>query len=487
LYGIGQVFQRVTIESLPDNVLLDIFDFYQVAIDKDGCEYPWNWEKLVHVCQRWRYIIFESPIRLNLQLFCTENSPVRKLLDFWPPFPLVIRFIGYPWKKKPKDCIDSTDNIIAALERRDRVRVIQVHLDITSNRLFERVFAAMEETFPVLRSLSFELGGEILPEQITLLNGSAPSLRDLTLRGISFPPLPQLLSSTSDLTSLRLFDIPNSGYIPPETMATSLSALPKLESLSITFKSPTPRLELRNRSPLLQTRFVLPALTRLEFEGVSEYFEVLAAQFDAPLLDDFTISYFYQPILDIPQTVRFFSSYLDSLKPYSITLTFILWDGVFITFPSNTTHHSTLFPSHLWKIMCRHPNRQITSVAQICGQIPPFRSSVKSLAIMCDVLIDPNPTLWLQLFHTFPSVQNLQIPVALEPAIVSAFDRPTEGSLAVAEVFPSLHNLSIMGNKSGETVQRPIQSFVADRQRSGRPVTVFRVDSNGRTRVGTSS
>jgi F-box-like len=93
------VFQRVTIGSLPDNVLLEIFDFYQVVINKEitddseeAREYPWNWEKLVHVCRRWRYIIFESPIRLNLQLFCTEKSPVRKLLDVWPPFPLVIQF-----------------------------------------------------------------------------------------------------------------------------------------------------------------------------------------------------------------------------------------------------------------------------------------------------------------------------------------------------------------------------------------------------------
>jgi F-box-like len=92
MYGLGQMYQRVTIGSLPDDVLLEVFDFDQVAIDKDEDEYPWSWKKLVHVCRRWRYIIFESPIRLNLRLFLKKKSPVRKLLDVWPAFPLVISF-----------------------------------------------------------------------------------------------------------------------------------------------------------------------------------------------------------------------------------------------------------------------------------------------------------------------------------------------------------------------------------------------------------
>jgi hypothetical protein len=118
----------------------------------------------------------------------------------------------------------------------------------------------------------------------------------------------------------------------------------------------------------------------------------------------------------------------------------------------------------------------VISVAQICSQILTFRSSVKSLSIKCDTLIDDfNSTLLLQLFHSFPSVQSLQIPVQLEPFIASALERPTEESLAAAEVFPSLHSLSIVRKMLGETVQHPIQSFIADCQRSGRPVTISRI------------
>jgi hypothetical protein len=94
--------------------------------------------------------------------------------------------------------------------------------------------------------LSDEMSAFPLPD--TFLNGSAPCLQYLALEGISFPSLPRFLSSTSDLTSLCLFSIRNSdsGYIPPETMATCLSALPKLETLVISFDSPTRRPPVRS-------------------------------------------------------------------------------------------------------------------------------------------------------------------------------------------------------------------------------------------------
>ncbi|KAH9952592.1 hypothetical protein BGW80DRAFT_1567992 [Lactifluus volemus] len=443
---------------------------------------PWDWEKLLHVCRRWRYIVFESPIHLNLQLFCTEESRVRKLLDIWPPYPLVIRFnydytdlpVVCEWDE-PEDCFDPTDNLVAALERRDRVREIQVYMAKAPDHLCEQIVTAMEKPFPALRSLSFQSvdDSEVLLElDDTFLNGSAPCLRDLSLWGISFPSLPLLLSSTSDLTCLNLFDIPEFGYIPPETMAISLSSLPKLECLVIKFESPIPSPKERNRAP---TRFVLPSLTKLEFEGESEYLEVLAAQFDAPQLNEFAITFAHQFVFDIPQTVRLINNYLDSFEAYSLTLTFKSWNCASITFPSNITHRFAFPPSYVWLIMCKESDRQVISVTQICSQILLFRSGVKSLVIECGGLVDRNPTLWLQLFHSFPSVQSLQIPAHLEPSIASALERPTEGSPAAAEVFPWLHSLSIVGNMPGKTVKQPIQSFVAARQRSGRLVVVSRV------------
>ena len=57
---------------LSDDVLLGMFDFY---VDEDGetKEDVEVWQVLVHVCRRWRSIVFGSPRRLNLQLFCTSR------------------------------------------------------------------------------------------------------------------------------------------------------------------------------------------------------------------------------------------------------------------------------------------------------------------------------------------------------------------------------------------------------------------------------
>jgi F-box-like len=152
LYGVGPVSERVTIGSLPDDVLLDIFEFYQVAIDEDECEHHWSWEKLVHVCQRWRYLIFGSPKRLELYLVCTQKSPVRTFLDVWPPFPLFIHFVNdHGWSEWSESAEYISDNLVAALEHRDRVRYINITNSV--DFLWERIVTAMEEPFPALKHL----------------------------------------------------------------------------------------------------------------------------------------------------------------------------------------------------------------------------------------------------------------------------------------------------------------------------------------------
>jgi hypothetical protein len=65
--GVGQV---ISVDMLPDDVLLVIFDFCadEGQITKKGIE---AWQSLVHVCRRWRSVVFGSPRRLNLRLVCT--------------------------------------------------------------------------------------------------------------------------------------------------------------------------------------------------------------------------------------------------------------------------------------------------------------------------------------------------------------------------------------------------------------------------------
>ncbi|KAH9971477.1 hypothetical protein BGW80DRAFT_1561498 [Lactifluus volemus] len=100
---------RVTILSLPDEVLLDIFEFcLRHPVERRAKAWP----KLVHVCQRWRYIVFASPLRLDLYLFCTNRTPVREMLDIWPPLPIEIDYSSIDPQAE--------DNIIAGLEHHNR-------------------------------------------------------------------------------------------------------------------------------------------------------------------------------------------------------------------------------------------------------------------------------------------------------------------------------------------------------------------------------
>src|SRR5712672_1762082 len=78
----------VTIDVLPDDVLVEIFTFY---VNIDDLYPPLNkWHALVHVCRRWRYLVFASPRRLNLRLKYGGHGPMSEMLDAWPVLPVIL-------------------------------------------------------------------------------------------------------------------------------------------------------------------------------------------------------------------------------------------------------------------------------------------------------------------------------------------------------------------------------------------------------------
>ena len=112
---------------LPDDVLLEIFDFY---VDEDVDENFQEWITLAHVCRRWRSVIFQSQRRLNLRLRCTLTTRARDTLYIWPPLPLIIHDVD----DIISDNKPSVDNIVAALEHNDRVCQIEL-TNLTSSEL----------------------------------------------------------------------------------------------------------------------------------------------------------------------------------------------------------------------------------------------------------------------------------------------------------------------------------------------------------------
>ena len=296
----GLRLQQVTIEILPDDVLLDIFSFYVDKADKED-----DWHTLVHVCRRWRNVVFGSPRRLHLTLVYNPRRPVGQMLDIWPVLPFVIQLGPHEslfdlrnWTRR----IERGNNIIAALEHHERIcRIAVSHLP---SWVLGGLAAGMCRPFPMLTSL--QLSEVIQPEAYlpdSFLGGSAPRLQILTLICISFPALPNLLLSASDLVHLDLWDIPNSAYIPPDKMVACLSTLTRLKTLNLGFRPHGLGGTSRPRPPL--TRTVLPALTALRFSRNSEYSEDFISRIDAPLLDDIDITFSDIFPFDTPQFIQF--------------------------------------------------------------------------------------------------------------------------------------------------------------------------------------
>jgi hypothetical protein len=339
-----------------------------------------------------------------------------------------------------------------------------------------------ERSFPALTHLSFEeYEGEKVVVLDPFLSGSAPRLRHLYLWRVAIPSLPNLLLSATDLTTLRLLEIPVSSYISPNTMVACLSTLTKLDHLNLLFQSRTPHPN--EQPPSSDTRTVLPALTKFSFQGVCQYLETLLAQVDAPMLQEFKASYFDQLEFDIPRAVRFIG-YRGLPMPKYLELAFCPCRGAMIAF----CHHGKggrKLDDHSfcleWKILCKDIDGQVISVLDVCSQIAPLFSTVERLNFgysdsdwlwargpVGRQLDDVDPTVYLDLFCSLTSVKTLGLFIDLEPFVAAALEEvPDE---LVAEVFPALEVISIFGRKSD--ISQGLELFVAARQHAGHPVVI---------------
>jgi hypothetical protein len=156
----------ISIDVHPDDVLLEIFGFY-VKKDQFTAEGIEAWKSLVHVCQRWRSVIFGSPRHLKLRLFCTHR-PLKGTLDVWPALPLIVN--GYVSTRHQE-----MDNIIAVLKHSDRV--CKIDLQYNSELQMGKVWAAMQEPFLELTCLVLSGSTDTNTEQVipsSFLGGSAP-------------------------------------------------------------------------------------------------------------------------------------------------------------------------------------------------------------------------------------------------------------------------------------------------------------------------
>jgi hypothetical protein len=444
--------------------MLEIFDFCQKNDNRYLSSPIWKWSILVHVCQRWRQVVFGSPLRLNLQILCTYGTPVAKHLDIWPNFPIHIEYI----RDEPMERNDE-DNVIAAFDHTNRLSAVV--LSLTGQQL-GKVVTVMQGPFPALTHLFLGTGESndvpVLPCEF--LGRSAPCLQEIQLVGVPFPALLALLLSTSDLVTLHLLNIPQTGYISPESMVAALASLIRLEYLTIEFQSPASRPDQIHLPPV--TRTVLPALTYFYFNGVREYLEDFVARISAPRLDTIEIDYFNQLVdFEVPQLWRFIDHSEDLRQATRCVVDFQGDRGYFGAGPSTHIPESESlhdFPCPIVVcIFCKGIDWQVTHMAQALNQISAVLSNMLHFAIIAD---DIRPELegddidWLQLLRPFSSVQTLFV----SREFARHVSRALEGIPVVMaiDLLPALDMLCLE--------DQPVSyahKFIAARWESGRPVT----------------
>ena len=469
----------ITINVLPDYVLLEIFD--SCRKDHDPRHLPfipaWRWHVLAHVCRRWRQIVLESPRRLDLQIFCTNGTPVRENLDIWPPFPISIQY------RDTTKTLDK-DSLFAALEHPGRI----CHIELCQiGQHLSEVATVIQEPLPALEHLTLDFdfwreGGETPTLPIGFLGGFAPRLRYMRLNGIHFPTLPTLLSSTSNLVDLYLNDIPEDDRTSPEAMVLCLAALTKLKFLQIGLQSFLPASEFDGIPLPPVTRTVLPALTCFHFQGNNVYLEEFVSRIDSPQLNSISINFFnglnviyfdyFNFTLDAGVAQLFM--FVDRSEAFEKTLIKDL-DVIFAnswmafeTYPRLESHPDWhLIGASTYRLVI---HKNIQSIAEMFSQPSKMLSHVIHLKLSCD----PDEVYHLRdelqfLLCKFTTVRTLRI--SKEFARQVALELEDIAGEMVAQVLPVLDFIYL-----DDQPMSCVEKFLAARQSSGHPVTIVETE-----------
>ena len=459
--GAGKHRKRTTIKVLPEDILLEIFDFYRLDAMEQSKGHPWKWHRLAHVSRKWRDVVFRSPRRLCMRILCEYGAPIGSILASWPTLPLVAKFhVGPIPKPIPR-------NVRVALRRPDRLCEIDLH--VTSSMLAS-IVEVIQKPCRALEGIRITVEAPTGPPMLirnAFLGGSSPHLREIKLDGIAFPfpSIQQVLLSTKNLVELHLGHIPYDAYFSPNDLVTGLSTLLQLKQLTVDFHSlpSSPPLSVTRSPP----RHTLPSLMSLYFHGTSGYLEEFVAQIELPALCKIAVRLFNDIFFEIPEFCKFVPR-LNALKSPTRVIVKHSVDFIGVYFEGNSSDENWFVGTS-----CRQFDWQLSFVTQITSQLSSHLSSVRSLDIQSGVELptgeeDMDSTEWLELFQLFTHVTEVCVSEKLVPSIVPAL---VVEDMA-AEVLPELNSLQLEGYRRSASVAKVAEQFVTTRMLSGRTVSL---------------
>src|SRR6266404_674806 len=458
--------QRPTIDVLPDDTLLEIFNLYRLQVSSSEYSWMWPWRKLIHVSQRWRHIVFSSPRRLHVGLLCKPGTPVKKNLGIWPALPIIMRYGTQPVYFRKEE-----ENLVAALRHPDRIQKIEL---LTANSVGDVPVAEMRKTMPLLESLDLTLmRGGVLPDDF--LGGSAPALRQVVLDCVAFPALPKFLLSTINLVTLKLLHYPHSEYFSPEALVMGLSASMRLEILVIHFPMLLP-----DTGTFPMERTVLPSLTNLTFHGFIEYFDNFVARIDTPLIELIHLRFHNENVIKFPHLHDFICRTRQLGSPTHAEIrscklgsdpdaSIVLLHGPMLTYDTPGPGQLRLDVS-----MTRpKPVRHLSVISQLSCQLLPFLSEVPQLHIywfdQSRILVDASlAVIWAEILRRFSRIEGLHVLIDQGPNIALALRQ------AASELdpgfLPALRKVLLIVHSSYKQYRELLEPFIKARQLSGNPV-----------------
>ncbi|KAH9003582.1 CHAT domain-containing protein [Lactarius hatsudake] len=459
------------IETLPQEILLEIFDVYRLDSLKQSQigGRPWAWHRLAHVCQRWRFIIFASSRYLDLKVFCTYGTPVREILSSsLLNLPIIVRYGGFPGSSLLT--ADDEDGIVALLDHPSRIREVQL---TTTAPLLEKAAILVQQPFSVLEYLHLSTRTEpglVLPSEF----GSAPRLRILRMVGVALPALPKLLLSAQDLVSLQLEELPSIGYTL-DALRFCLPEMTLLKTLRIHFLSPSSRPALASTFQSQKSHPDLDYLNYIEFHGASEYLESLLSTISAPFLKYIHMAFFNQLIFhtpQLPQLCQFILRTKTQRSPIHATIHCSEAEISVILSKPGIPHHLAL------RILCKDLDWQISSMAELCEGLSPTLSHVEQLNISAAPTLFPRgqdetdltQLEFSDLFRQFIDVKRLCITGGSVRHVAGALG-PIAGQLPVT-FLPVLREIYVGNHAELASTQSALAPFIAARKDSAHPIVV---------------
>ncbi len=471
---------KLTINNLPNELLIEMFDFYLLRWQDVNhlweTGYQLEWFNLLHVCRKWRAVLFASSSRLGLSFVLTpkRGGNIKTIISrHFPPLPIVINY-NYQRRLTTTGMTKDMSRLLCALKLPDRIRGIDLYASSTNGEL-AKFFKAMKCPFPALESLAIRnKDDQVLKIPAAFLKGTNLHLRlrSLKLRSICLTSISQLLSSATALTNLSL-TIRTDHRQPPDMLLllAQLQGLPLLRRLNLKISCST------EQPTEPKERFPLEKLTSFHYHGCTAALNTLTMGFVAPSLQDIDIS-LDERSQTLPPPASHLPKFINDIRKHYRVVQMILERDFFnfwLLAPSKCIGHN---PPRFKLRSFRYSNSNIQDwMMQISDEFSAVLSTMEELSVISHCYGDKSEEVipWCMFLEQFPCVKEFRLQGMNNLRIANALHQSDGGpNLAV---LPALERLIISFQHDSYSSEWPsklavFQPFVSARQQAGRPVKV---------------